>query len=59
VFVDFQKAYDNIIRNKLWKIDGPVYHRDTQMWERKSNEQVQQVYEKGSIVQFVKGVILE
>lgn len=59
MFVDFQKAYDNIIRNKLWKIDGPVYHPDTQMWERKSNEQVQQVYEKGSIVQFVKGVILE
>jgi len=54
VFVDFQKAYDNIIRNKLWKIDGPVYHPDTQMWERKSNEQVQQVYEKGSMYNSLK-----
>jgi len=29
------------------------------MWEKRSNEHVQQVYGKGSIVQFVKGVRLE
>jgi len=38
---------------------GPVYNPDTQVWERRSNEQVQKLYEKGSIVQFVKGARLE
>jgi len=46
-------------RKMLRKIDGPVYNPDTQMWERSLNEQVQQVYGKGSIVQFVKGMRLE
>jgi len=39
----------------LRKIDGSIYNPNTQVWERRSNDQVQQLYEKGSIVQFVKG----
>jgi len=38
---------------------GPVYNPDTRVWERRLNEQVQQLYGNGSIVQFVKGAILE
>lgn len=29
------------------------------MWERRSNEQIQQLYGKGNIVQFIKGTRLE
>ena len=38
---------------------GPVYNPDTQVWERRSNEQIKQLYGKGSITQFVKGTRLE
>lgn len=36
------------------KMYGPVYNPDTQVWERISNEQIQQLYVKGSIEQLVK-----
>jgi hypothetical protein len=50
----------NIFERKvLRKIYGPVYNPDTQVWERRSNEQIQQLYGKGNIVQFVKGTRLE
>jgi hypothetical protein len=43
----------------LRKIYGPVFNPGTQVWERRSNEQVHQLNGKGSIVQFVKGARLE
>ncbi|KAL4125800.1 hypothetical protein QTP88_010040 [Uroleucon formosanum] len=50
----------NIFERKvLRKIYGPVYNPDTQVWERRSNEQIQQLYGKGNIVQFVKGTRME
>ncbi|XP_025415570.1 uncharacterized protein LOC112687196 [Sipha flava] len=50
----------NIFERKvLRKIYGPVYNPDTQVWERRSNEQIKQLYGKGNIVQFVKGTRLE
>jgi len=50
----------NIFERKvLRKMYGSVYNPVTQMWERRSNVQVQQLYGIGSIVQFVKGARLE
>jgi len=50
----------NIFERKvLRKIYGPVYNPDTQVWERRSNEQIQQLYGKGNIVQFIKDTRLE
>ncbi|XP_008189884.1 uncharacterized protein LOC103311866 [Acyrthosiphon pisum] len=50
----------NIFERKvLRKIYGPVYNPDTQVWERRSNEQIQQLYGKGNIIQFIKGTRLE
>jgi hypothetical protein len=33
---------------------GPVFNPGTEILERRSNEYVQQLYGKGSIIQFVK-----
>jgi hypothetical protein len=46
-------------RKVLRKIYGPVYNPDTQVWERRSNEQIQQLYGKGNIVQLIKDTRLE
>jgi hypothetical protein len=46
-------------RKVLRKIYGLVYNPDNQVWERRSNEQIQQLYGKGNIVQFIRGTRLE
>lgn len=54
-----EKRLNIFERKELRKIYGPVHNPDTQVWKRRSNEQVQQLYGKGSTIQFVKGARLE
>lgn len=46
-------------RKVLSKIYGPVHNHDTQVWERRSNEQRRLLYGKRNMGQFKKGAILE
>jgi len=46
-------------RMVIRRIYGPVYNSDIRVWERRSNEQVQQLYGKGNIVRFAKSTRLE
>lgn len=38
---------------------GFVLNTDTEVWEKRLNEEVQKLYGKGRIIQFVKGKRLE
>lgn len=37
----------------------PVYNCEIQVWERRLNEQLKQLYGKGSKIQFIKDARLE
>lgn len=47
----------NIFERKVLRtIYGPVYNSDIQVWEKRSNKQLKQLYGKGNIIQFIEGV---
>lgn len=48
-----------VMKKILRKIHGPVFNTETQQWELRSNAQLENLYKRENIIQYVKNIRMQ